>query len=344
VPAYIDYEEMDIGNVISDPSEIYGNIYPGLMLISQNKLSTVETILGYGYKNGTHYLSSSILMKGQLPVFKITADYGMGQSIIATRDVVWTPPLNEGYSYQLDVYIPLNYSSGKFIRGFRPLISVGYTDNLYYNYRNDYYIKGLEIVQAGLFYYALQQKSQRDIFPKLGVIFETNLYNTPFESELFKYIFTADAIFYLPVKKNNGFKVDLGYQFQNPLLYLFNSRFSFPRGVENRRTERLFKIYADYAFPIAYPDWNLGALIYIKRFRGNIFADYARNSFRILNNSNTALIWNPENHMSFGVELSADYHLLRMMFPLNTGLRVGYIPTYNKPFMEMLFGISINGF
>jgi len=344
VPAYIDFKQMDLNNVINDPSEFYGNIYPGLMLISQNKLSTVETILGYGYKNGNHYLSSSLILKGRWPVFKLTADYGVDQAILATRDVTWIPPVNAGYSYQVDMYLPLNLSSGKFIRGFRPFLSVEYQDNLYYNYVNDYYIKGLEIVQAGLFYYALQQKSRKDIFPKLGVIFEANLYNTPFESELFKYLFTVDAIFYLPAKRNNGFKVELGYQYQNPLLYLFNSSFSFPRGVENRRTEKLFKLYADYAFPIAYPDWNLGSLIYVKRLRGNIFADYARNSFRVENTSNAALIWNPENHMSFGLELSADYHLLRMMFPFNTGLRIGYIPTYNKPFAEMLFGISISSY
>jgi len=344
VPAYIDYKQMDVDNIISDPSEIYGNIYPGLMLISQNKLSTVETIVGYGYKNGNHYLSSSLILKGRWPVFKLTADYGVDQAILATRDVTWTPAVNAGYSYQLDMYLPLNFSSGKFIRGFRPFISVEYQDNLYYNYVNNYYIKGLEIVQSGLFYYALQQKSRRDIFPKLGVIFETNLFNTPFETELFRYLFTADAIFYLPAKRNNGFKLELGYQYQNPQLYLFNSSFSFPRGVENRRTEKLFKLYADYAFPIAYPDWNLGSLFYVKRIRGNIFADYARNSFRVVNASNTALIWNPENYMSFGLELSADYHLLRMMFPLNTGIRVGYIPTNNEPFAEMLFGISISDY
>ena len=96
----------------------------------------------------------------------------------------------------------------------------------------------------------------------------------------------------------------------------------------------MVKLYGDYVFPIAYPDWNLGSFLYVKRFRGDFFIDYAYNSYR-------TVIWPNEHNFSFGCELTADYHLLRTIFPLNTGVRIGYTPTENNFIFELLFGIDL---
>jgi hypothetical protein len=106
----------------------------------------------------------------------------------------------------------------------------------------------------------------------------------------------------------------------------------------------MVKIYGDYVFPIAYPDWNLGSLIYLKRFRGDIFIDYAYNTYRMLNQDQTAIIWPKEHNFSFGVELRADYHLLRTIFPINTGFRFGYSPSDRRVIYELLFGIDLYSF
>ncbi len=344
IPLYVDYDNMDLGNVFADPSEIYGNIHPGIMLLSQNKLSSTESILAYAYKNGNHYLTSSLIFKGQYPVVKISANYGDNQLIQTTSDATWYPESNTAYSYDLDIYVPFNLTKGKFIKGFRPLISVEYFDNLYYNYQNDYYIRGLEFVQTELLFYSYQFKAERDIIPKLGAIFDFNLFNTPFDSELFGYLYNVDAIFYLPGGGNNGIKIDFGYQFQEPDLYLFKSNFNFPRGIQKKRTERMVKLYGDYVFPIAYPDWNLGSFIYIKRFRGDLFIDYAYNTYRTVNEDRTRYIWPIDHNFSFGLELIADYHLLRTIFPLNSGVRLGYTPTEGNFFIEFLFGIDLYSF
>ncbi len=344
IPFYVDYDEMDLGNVFADPSEIYNNIHPGVTLLSQNKLSTVEAIIGYAYKDGNHYVSSSLELRGQYPVFKITANYGADQLIRTTSSATWQPQPQIGYSYEAKVYVPFNFTKGKFIKGLRPEVSVEYFDNLYYNYQNNYYIEGLEIMQYRLLFYSYKRKADRDITPRLGAIFDFNLFNTPFESDLYNYIYSADGLFYLPGRGNSSFKFNLGYQYQYPLLYLFGSNFSFPRGIQNKRTERMIKIYGDYIFPITYPDRNLGSLLYLKRIRGDIFADYAYNTYRTLNETQTAIIWPVDHNFSFGFELIADYHLLRTIFPLNTGLRVGYTPTENALFYEVLFGIDLYGF
>jgi hypothetical protein len=344
IPFYVDYDNMDLGNVLADPSELYGNVHPGIMLLSQNKLSTTESILSYAYKDGNHFLSSSLVFKGQYPVVRLTANYGDYQMIQAYDGVEWTPDTNPGYSYNLDIYVPFDLTKGSFIRGFKPLVSVEYFDNLYYNFREDYYIKGMEFVRTELLFYTYKRRAEQDIIPDLGVVFDFNLYNTPFDKEIFGYFLNFDATFYLPGFKNGGLKIKPGYQYQKPRQYLFNSNFDFPRGIQKKRTEKLAKIYSDYVFPIAYPDWNLGSFLYLKRIRGDVFLDYARNSYRAVNQAGTAYYWAKQNNFSFGAELIVDYHLLRMTFPLNSGLRLGFAPTENNFFVEFLFGIDLYSF
>jgi hypothetical protein len=58
----------------------------------------------------------------------------------------------------------------------------------------------------------------------------------------------------------------------------------------------------DYRFPIAYPDWELGPLAYIKRFKGGFFTD-----FENLGNGNGL--------RTCGLELRADMNLLRYYLP-----------------------------
>jgi len=95
-------------------------------------------------------------------------------------------------------------------------------------------------------------------------------------------------------------------------------------------------------FPIAYPDWNLGSLLYLKRIRGDVFLDYAYNSTKQFEMNFDDFYWKNKNILSFGLELTADYHLLRTIFPLNSGIRVGYVPTEKKMFLNFVFGIDLN--
>jgi len=344
IPFYADYNNIDVGGAFSDPGQVTNNVHPGVMLLSQNKLSTVDAVLSYAYKDENHFLSSSLVLKGQYPVLKLTANYGTQQLIRTTSDATWAPVAQTGYSYDGELSLPLNFNSGSYIKGIRPSVSVEYFDNYYYNFQEDYYVRGLGMMYSRLTLYSYKRKALRDIFPKVGVVVNLKLINSPFEKELYGYLYNMDAVFYVPGKNSIGFKFNVGYQYQNPRLYLFSGDFSFPRGIIHKRTEKLTKVYADYVFPIAYPDWNLGSALYVKRLRGDIFADYAYNTYKALNTEGSAFIWAVNHNFSFGIELTADYHLLRTIFPLSTGVRFGYAPTEENLFYEVIFGIDLYNF
>ncbi len=343
-PFYVDYDNMNLDNVFNDPSEITSNIHPGITILSQNKLSTIDAIAAYAYKDGNHYITTSMILKGQYPTLRFNANYGSQQLIRTVDGSAWEPKTKSGYSYDLDLSLPLSFTHGKYINVFRPSVSVEYFDNYYYNYQNDYYINGLEMVNTSLRYYFYQRKAIRDIIPEFGWLFNVRLVSTPFDKELYGFLHSIDAVFFVPGWKNTGFQLNAGYQYQKPELYLFSSDLPFPRGITQQRTEEMVTLYTDYVFPVAYPDFNLGSLLYLKRIRGDIFADFAFNSYRTVTSDLSSLVWTQTNYSSYGVEMVADYHLLRSIFPLSTGVRAGYSPSDKSFFYEVLFGIDLYHF
>ena len=98
------------------------------------------------------------------------------------------------------------------------------------------------------------------------------------------------------------------------------------RGFENLTT-----LSAEYRLPLADPDWALGRLLYIKRFKVNLFADYA--------NGSTILNWtefkdgkqlnyrynDTKNYTSFGIDLTAQFHFLRFSQQFEAGIRALYL-------------------
>jgi len=346
VPFYLNYENVQLQDLLSDPSASYDLIHPGLMFISQNKISTMESVLGYAYKDNHHYVSSSVIYKGLYPYIKLTADYGEKHDYYASSDVLWKPQLKyDNTNFTAEAYVPFNVSRGKYVAGFYPGVTFKYSNRYYYHYNDDYYQEGLEFMNFQAYLYFYSRKAHRDIQPKTGIVIDYNLYNSPFDTDFFGYISTIDSRIYLPGFFNNqGFKINAGYQYQSPKLYLYSSRFRFPRGMKRQRTEELFKLYGDYVFPIAYPDWNAGPFIYVKRVRGALFGDFALNQYNYYTQNSSLPKTTKEYFSSFGIELSIDYHLLRTIFPFNTGVRIGYLPGNQSVFTELLWGIELYPF
>jgi len=69
-----------------------------------------------------------------------------------------------------------------------------------------------------------------------------------------------------------------------------------------------------YRFPLAYPDWTIGRLAYIKRLKAGFFADYQ-------NLTDQAI-----HPKTWGMQVSADLNVLRFYLPnFEVGMRATYI-------------------
>jgi hypothetical protein len=179
----------------------------------------------------------------------------------------------------------------------------------------------------------------RDIFPRWGVTFNMNVRSSPFSEELLGNMTALTGKVFMPgFMEDHGISLAAGYQKQNPEAYLYSSFLQFPRGVDARNTEKLYTFESEYVFPLAYPDWNLPSLLYVKRLKGKLFFDYAMNEYRrVVDNS---VVWDNQDYYSLGGEWTADFHLARFMFPFSAGVRYAYVPQFSDHRFELVFNVD----
>jgi len=330
-PFYMDYN-------MNNPS--ITDISPGITLLSQNLLSTAITTLGYSYRNEAHHLHSQFTYKGWYPVFQVSTDYGGQPDVIRHSSVDWTPQLNKDFvRWNASVSLPMDFSRGKNVTGLTPSVKYEYDRNYYHHNDRDYYIRGLKNLNYSLWFYSYHRMAYRDILPRWGLTFSMNVRTSPFSEDILGNMTSLKARVFMPgFIEDHGISLAAGYQKQQPEAYLYSSYLSFPRGIEARTTEKLYTFESGYAFPLAYPDWNIPSVLYVKRLKGTMFFDYAWNEYR--RSENNRIVWEKEPLYSAGVEWTADFHLARIMFPFTAGVRYAYLPQFPDHRFELIFNVD----
>ncbi|MFO8234530.1 MAG: hypothetical protein R6U04_03870 [Bacteroidales bacterium] len=327
-----------------DPPTSYQSdftVNPGVTFLSQNVLSTAISSLAYSYESGEHKLHSTFTYRGWYPVFSVSANYGGKPDLIRGEDVTWAPRLSNDYmSFDLKVSLPMNLSANKNITRFIPSVNYEYNRDFYYNYRDNYYLRGIKTVDYNIQFQSYRRLAYRDIFPEWGILADVNAKTSPFNEDILGNMLSMQAKFYIPgFFEDHGISFAGGYQKQNPDLYLFSSYLSFPRGYEERYSEKLYSFKSDYVLPLFYPDWSVGPLLYIKRFKADLFYDYGKNQYRESDDEGN-VGWISEGFTSYGVELTTDFHFLRTMFPFSAGIRYAYKPEVSDADIEFVFNID----
>ena len=100
-----------------------------------------------------------------------------------------------------------------------------------------------------------------------------------------------------------------------------------------KQDSTLYKFSIDYKLPVLYPDLNIGPIIYIKRLKANLFYDYAEGKSPAGINT----------YQSTGIELTADMHIFRLLFPFDLGVRYIYLPELKESKFEFMFSIDFAG-
>jgi len=315
-------------------------VKPGVSLMSQNILSTTFTSLGYAYdlneKTGKYYINLSY--QGLYPVFDFQADFGKRNSYTYDTadnriDYSWMET-----NFTTTVRVPLNFTSGKFGRFVQPSVAFTYLqldmdeDATVAFKRNNY-----KTISFRLYAYNLLKRVEQDMNPRWGQMIDLNLFTAPFiKSDTLGSMFSAETRLYFPgIWKHHSFNVYGGYQkrFDNQIYY-YSTVVNYPRGYILPVMDDLSSVSANYKLPIFYPDFSLTSLAYLKRFKANLFYDYAwgnhRGSFA--------------NYQSAGMELFMDMHVLRFLAPIELGYRLIYLPEKNDFKSEFLFSINVYAF
>lgn len=339
----------DIEQVKADPA----SVRPGISIMTQNQLSTLISSVGYEYSaEKNHVFHSRVTWKGWYPVFESQLDYGNSPLIETSGESVGNPEvIQPGIRFLNTVSLPLIFSSGKFSEYFRPSFTSDYRNKYIYIKENGAYDYGQTLMSGRLFFSNYYRYALRDIYPRWAQTFDLNYFFAPFDKNIYGTSISIKSSFYFPgFLPNNGIRIRFEKEKQFPVKFLYGNVISFPRGYKNLFAKDLDFLSADYVMPLVYPDFNISSLLYLKRIRSSLFYDYASgpgNSIYQSTPDGLMPLYNSSTRhslKSFGFELMADFHVLRIPYMISGGVQTAWKNVNERPSYGLLFNIDLLGF
>ena len=322
-PLYFNYDR--VRNLSGDLT--YETASAGATALFQNSLGTAWGSVGYSfhkdpfagvYKDGSHkYRHSGHILftySGLYPVFEFSTDFNDNAAIQYSRFLTETRGrvkeqvvglLLDKPSFQgsVKVYIPFNFSSGGWSRGFIPQISYAGSNDLFNKSlldlskngifavpdKSEEYHKGknvyMQTLRASVRGYALRPVPPSGTFPRFGIGAEAGYSTRIMMDDLYSASAYCYAYGYLPgITLTQGLKLSARYQHQfRAELRRENAISVAPRGFENSSAEYVIrnlsydhlKLTADYAIPLWFGDISfLSPVAYIKNFEITPHFDY----------------------------------------------------------------------
>lgn len=313
-------------------------VTPGLTILSQNKLSTAVSSIGYSYEEGEHYIYPKITYSGFYPVIEFSAKLGGPSAYLKLNENI-DPPENLSFNkkYYVKSYLPLRFNNNKYTKLIIPQIDYEYNSFCYFD---GGYKRGISNFHYKLGVYRLLKTSHRNIEYKWGQTINFAYTHSPANS-LFGSMISVNSRLYFPgVFKHHSLRLYGGIQKQNPAKFIYTiNRVLLPRGYPNYYSEKFWKITVDYTFPLLYPDISLGPFIYIKRIKANLFYDHAY-GYNVLEKIETESDFNTGIYNSVGAELTSDFNIIRFIFPFDSGIRCSYLQLENSISLEFIFSIN----
>ena len=313
-------------------------LHPGVMVLSQNLLSTAFTQLGYDYdlneRTGKFY--AGISYEGWFPIINFRYEYGKRAGLKKNSQTGETSRFTWNESaLSLNISVPLNLSHGRWYRNLNFMAGSTLTDVIHdkstpQNFTGGWIASFNYRVSASNSF----RSNYQDMFPKWGQSVELNFSHSPFSEIDIGSIGAVELNLYFPgILKHHGIWIYGGYQQKNNKNvygYSYAGRVTYPRGYESVPDEEVWSVLTNYKFPLFCPDWSIGSLMYIKRLKLNLFFDYAYG-------------YNPgvlNVYKSTGAELTADLHFLRFVYPFELGVRTYYLPDSYRLGVNFLWGLT----
>jgi len=339
LPLYFDYLDPEL---TLDPEQL--PINPGISLISQNHLSTAVSQLGYEYRDGYHMFHSGIKLKGRYPVLNLFFDYGGEPNVLLMDQGDSVISLPDNMKFTAQTYVPLRLNTGKFLSIIQPRIDYTYRRDVQYVDSEDIYRTGAHYLYYNFYASTYLRKGKKEILPRLGFTTSAGYYHAPFNNQVYGAVARGGVTVYLPgLLKHQTIRLAFDYQKQYPLDMsrpAFINLMSLPRGLHPVFGEEMTKYSADYVLPLLYPDLEISSLLYVKRIRGSLWADYMTGTNMIIHDPNPH--YEDKIYSTFGFDLVADMNLLRISFPLSMGGRVIYETETGNILFEAIYSVDIN--
>ncbi len=319
---------IDVNNLMVDP---------GVSVLSQNVLGTAVASAGYDYNvnEGTGKAFANFSYQGLYPVFDLTFSYGGRSAYYYNSTINEVVPFGwEELNFSGTVSIPWNFTRGKYYRYLTPSVGISMIDVIHYSKTPDFFTEGLIPAMNYKLSFSNTLKSvPKDMYPKWSQQLYFNFRNSPFAGNTLGSIVSGETYLFFPgIFNHHSLWFYGGIQKNTPNPYS-NYRFSdfvnYPRGYSGAENTDLISLEFNYKLPLFYPDLSIGSLLYLKRFKLNLFYDMAEgwgDGYR-------------DSYKSTGAELTVDLHLLRFTIPFELGVRGIYFPGAQTTSFEFLYAV-----
>ena len=250
---------------VSDPEYGY-NFY------SNNVLSNFSSILKYTYNRNDR--SSTVgfyeAFAGWFPILRVGAEHSFNRNI----DTAFGKSVNfNSAKLNAGISVPLSFVRGKMATSIN--IGAGYNIEQYY-YRgigkNVLDNKAVKYGNAFINFSNASRQAIQHIYPHWAQSVSAS-YRDAF-TLIKSHKFVANSSFYFPgLFTNHSLVLNASFQKRDSLPDFFSNTFSYSRGYQALSTRQMYKFGFNYHFPLFYPDWGFGNVIFFQRVRANAFYD-----------------------------------------------------------------------
>jgi hypothetical protein len=172
--------------------------------------------------------------------------------------------------------VPLSFAGGTFFQNLN-LSGSFVTKQVYYtgSSKQEFNDKRFNYAEWSLSATNQQLRARQHIYPRFAQSMFAR-YRHIINNYTAHQLLLNSSIYFPGFFRNHSIVLQGSYQHRDTLQqYTFSNSFPISRGYSDIDFPRMWKIGANYHFPIAYPDQGFGDIVYLLRLRGNVFYDYA---------------------------------------------------------------------
>ena len=252
----------------------------GYEFYSDNILTSFSNILSYTFNRNerSHTVGYDAVFAGWFPYLRLGAAYSANRNIDTslTSGIHFnSAKLNAGIS------VPLTFING---RTFTYLnVGIGYNIEQipYIGIGKDVFNNlALKYGNAFLSFTNQSRQARQHINPRWAQTVSFN-YRDAFTFFKGNKMLSAASLYFPGLLTNHSLVFNAAYQTRDTVPDFFSNNFAYSRGYEALNTRRMFKLGVNYHFPLLYPDWGVGNIVFLQRIRGNAFYDYTSARARV---------------------------------------------------------------
>ncbi len=306
-------------SISSSNFESFDNYIPGLFWLSNDLLNTTQIKLGYEYDTDINksIYSAELSYRKYLPIF--TLKY-LNRGQVGTAVNSQKPNTTLMYDYRehlttFNISLPFSIYRQENVYSYGVNLGTSYSKR----YDLSLALKNFdEVIAFPMNYQVYLNKNNRlssmDILPRWGQNLSLTYRHLPFENKMSGSILSARANFYFPgLVTNHSLQLRLAAQ-TNQGRYRYSYDIPMVSGWGNFNSPKVENTaMLNYRLPLAYPDWDILAVFYIKRIQGLVFSDFQN-------------LHKDISPKSLGIGFSADFNVFRYSLPdVNFGTKLSYI-------------------